>query len=97
MPSTFTVIARMRAQEGREAELRSVLEELTRHTRAEPGCITYQLHVGTDDSRLFTFYEKWSSRDAHAAHNESPHIKRFREIMPDLVEGRPQADALYEI
>lgn len=97
MSTPFTIVARMRARPGRAGELRAALDELVRHTREEPGCLDYDLHVGVDDPDLFVFYENWIDRDAHRQHDQTPHIARFRALAPELVEDGPQVDALVQV
>lgn len=92
--SPFTVVARLRSRPGRADELRAALDELVVHSRQEPGCLDYDLHVGLDDPDLFVFYENWVDREAHHEHDRTPHIARFREVAADLLDGQPQVDAL---
>ena len=54
-----TVVATMRAKAGKEDELRAALESVLEPTRAEAGCVNYDLHQGLQDPAVFTFYENW--------------------------------------
>ena len=80
--SPLTVLARMNAKRGKEQELRQVLEGLLEPTRAEDGCINYDLHCNDDDPREFMFYENWTSR----SHLESPHLSAFKARMDELLD-----------
>ena len=90
----LVVIARMRAKPGQEGRLRAALDRLVTATRAEEGCLAYDLHVGVDDPQLFSFYEQWTSRAAHDAHDGAPHVAAFREQAAELLDGAPQVDRL---
>ena len=46
--SALSLVARIKAKPGKEAELRQVLTALVQPTRAEEGCLTYDLHVAND-------------------------------------------------
>ncbi len=83
--SRTRVVARLRAQPGEETELKSVLEGLIEPTRAEAGCLHYELWQNRADSSEFTFIEEWASDEALASHGESDHIRQGRERMRDLL------------
>ena len=55
-------------------------------TRAEKGCINYDLHVSPDNPGLLVFHENWVSKEDLDAHLASPHIDAFRAVAPDLSE-----------
>jgi quinol monooxygenase YgiN len=52
----YVVVARRRANAGSEERVVEVLEELTRATRAEPGCLGHTPHRSTEDPRDFLIY-----------------------------------------
>ena len=83
----FVVIARFRAREGSEGELRAVLEGLVEPTRAEAGCLHYELVQSQKDPREFTFFEKWASEEALAAHTQTPHVQRARQERVPFLDG----------
>lgn len=78
MAEKLTVVARIRAKRGKEAEAQQVLLTLVTHTRKEAGCLNYDLHVAHDDPALFLFYENWASKAHLDAHAQSAHIQVFR-------------------
>ena len=86
----YVVVARWRANAGSEERVIAVLEELTRATRAEPGCVGYQPHRSTDDPRDFLIYEQYADEAAFQAHIESEHFTRLvlEEAVPELLESR---------
>jgi quinol monooxygenase YgiN len=68
---------RLEAAAGRERELESQLRQLIAPTRAEAGCISYELHRSIDSDGLFMFCETFASQDALDAHIASPHFQAF--------------------
>jgi quinol monooxygenase YgiN len=60
---------------GREEELKEHLVSLTAPTRAEQGCITYDLYQSPSRKHEFLRFEVWSSIDALEAHKRSPHLR----------------------
>ena len=73
-----TVIARMRAKKGMEEELRMELLALVEPSRADEGCINYDLHQATADPSLFVFYENWQNAELLKKHSVSAHLRAFR-------------------
>lgn len=84
---TLKVIAHARAKDGRQAEVQEVFEGLVDPTRAEEGCIGYELLSSLDDELAFTFVEEWRDRAALGAHLESPHVRAANARLPELLDG----------
>ena len=84
---TLRVIANFRARPGCEDELRTLLLGLIEPTRAEHGCIQYDLLHGSQDAARFTFVEAWTDDAALDAHLASAHIAAAVERLPELVDG----------
>lgn len=84
---TLRVVAHLRAQEGKGAELGEALKGLIDPTRAEPGNISYELLASLDDDRDYTFVEEYQDGDAFDAHMETPYIAAAMAALPELVEG----------
>ena len=55
-------------------------------TRAEAGCLRYDLHESRHDPSRFVFYETWSSAAHLEAHSRSPHIQAFRALEPEILD-----------
>lgn len=85
--SRLTVVARLKAKPGREGELERALRDLVEPTRAEAGCINYDLHRSQQDPGLFVFHENWESRELWDAHMRSPHLEAFGGQQDALVES----------
>lgn len=87
--TVVTVIANLKVKAGLEDEARQALLAAVAPTRAEPGCLTYDLHQSTTDPTEFLFYENWESEDALKAHatSTSAHRTALRETLGALVDG----------
>ena len=83
----LTVIAHMRAEPGREQDLRDALVALVEPTSKEEGYVNDDLHQGVEDPAVLFFYENWTSGDALDAHLKTPHLEHFAGIMDDLLDG----------
>jgi quinol monooxygenase YgiN len=90
MSEQVTVIARARAKPGCESRLQAELQRVQAPTRAEAGCINYDLHQSAADPRDFLFYENWQSAGHLDAHLKSPHIQELFALLPELLEGNAE-------
>ncbi len=91
-----TVVARAVAREGMDEQLRAELLALVAPSRAERGCINYDLHQSIDDPRQFMFYENWESREILDAHLEMPYLDAFDERTKEML-AEPVEITLWEI
>lgn len=79
MSNALTVVARIRAAEGKAAELAAFLAEQAAAVRSrEPGCVAYRVHRSTADPDLFLFYETYVDDAAFDFHRSAPHLAEFR-------------------
>jgi quinol monooxygenase YgiN len=68
------VLARHRARPDAVGEVRQILLSLIKPSRAEPGCLKYELLQNADDPTDFTFVETFASEEALKAHAAAPYI-----------------------
>lgn len=73
----LTVVARCRAKPGLEAAVKEEILSLVAPTRAEPGCLNYDLHQAQADPALFLLYENWRSRKDLDEHLAMPYLAAF--------------------
>jgi quinol monooxygenase YgiN len=81
----LTVLAHVYAKEDAAEKVKRECLALVAPSRAEEGCINYDLHQSVDDTRLFVFYENWTGREALERHLEMPHSLRFDERTDGLL------------
>ena len=53
-------------------------------TRAEAGCLFYDLHQSDEQPGVFFFHEAWTGRDALRQHMGTPHMRAMDEAVNDL-------------
>ena len=81
----LTVVARFKAKQGKDDEVLREIRTLISPTRAEEGCINYDLHRSKDDPTLFFLYETWASRRDLDQHLAMPYLQAFLEKAPSLL------------
>lgn len=75
--STLTIVAHITANPGKEDFVKAELIKLIPITRAEPGCIQYDLHQDNENPAHFTFFENWESRELWQAHMNNQHLADY--------------------
>ena len=83
----LTVVAKLKAKSGSEEKLFGMLRDLVPTTRAEKGCITYDLHRSVEDPGTFIFTESWETRPLWEDHMKAPHLVAFGERQGDVTES----------
>ena len=73
----LTILAQITAMEGKEDLVHDALLALVEPTRAEEGCVQYDLHRDNDAPGFFVFYETWESRELWRKHMNAPHLEDY--------------------
>ena len=84
--SEIRVIAQAFAGSENVASVRTVLKNMLVPTRAEKGCVTYDLHEVLGDPHQFAFFEIWASEAALEAHTRTPHYQDLERAQSLLTE-----------
>jgi quinol monooxygenase YgiN len=58
-----------------EEDLKQHLLSLAAPTRAEAGCITYDLYQSSEAKHEFMRFEVWKDSEALEAHKRTPHLR----------------------
>lgn len=82
----LTIVAHIRANPNKIDLVRSELEKLIPITRAEEGCIQYDLHQDNADPAHFLFYENWESRELWQSHMGNKHLKDYMNATDGAVD-----------
>lgn len=72
--SKLTIVANVHANPDQVDLVKAELEKLVPITRAEEGCIQYDLHRDNDNPAHFMFFEIWESRELWQTHMNAPHL-----------------------
>jgi quinol monooxygenase YgiN len=86
---TVRVVAHIIAKPDTIAETRELLMTLIEPTRAEDGCIVYELIQNNADPADFTFVEEWTSDEALDAHLATEHLERVAASGAELFAAPP--------
>lgn len=75
----LTIVAHITAHQEKIDLVKAELLKLIESTRAEAGCVQYDLHQDNENPAHFLFFEKWQSRDLWQDHMNNQHLKDFLE------------------
>ncbi|WP_145266652.1 putative quinol monooxygenase [Calycomorphotria hydatis] len=82
----LTIIADITAKSDQVELVKTELIKLIETTRAEEGCVQYDLHQDNENPAHFLFFELWESRDLWQAHMAAPHLAEFKAATEGAVE-----------
>lgn len=85
--AALTIVAHIIAKPDSIDHVKAELLKLIEPTRAEAGCLQYDLHQDDDEPTRFLFYENWLSRDQWQAHMDSPHLRAGVQALEGAAES----------
>ena len=85
--ATLTIVAHIQAKPGSVDLVRRELEKLISITRAEDGCLQYDLHQDNEAPESFLFFENWESRELWQAHMNAPHLAAYVAATDGAIES----------
>ena len=80
-----TIVARITARDEKRDLVKSELLKLIAITRAEEGCINYDLHQDNENPNIFLFYENWVNRDLWQQHMNNEHLAAYKKATEGAV------------
>ncbi|BEU28464.1 putative quinol monooxygenase [Paraburkholderia sp. 22B1P] len=83
----LTLVAFLRAKPGHVEELGRRLQDLVGPTRAESGCLNYDLHRSNDDPSVWMLYENWRTEKDLDAHFKTAYLEEFLSHLSEVLEG----------
>lgn len=83
----LTIVANIIAKEGKTDFIKAELLKLIDVTRAEKGCINYDLHQDNENPAHFMFFENWESRELWQAHMQNEHLAEYLKVTDGSVES----------
>lgn len=75
----IVIMATIIAKPGCGNKMLELLLTLIRDSKAEKGCLTYDLHIDPDNPETLFIYEIWQDENALELHTGSPHFKKYRQ------------------
>ena len=82
------VLATLVVKPEKRADFLENARDVIAATRREAGCLDYDLTSSITEPNAFVFVERWESRDALAAHFETPHLQHWRELCGEYLSDR---------
>ncbi|MPW36673.1 putative quinol monooxygenase [Vibrio sp. B1Z05] len=73
----LTIVANIIAKQDNVELIKSELLKLIDITRAEEGCLSYDLHQDNENPAHFLFFENWASRELWQVHMNTQHLADF--------------------
>ena len=83
----LTIVANITAKADKIHLVKSELEKLIDITRAEEGCLQYDLHQDNENPAHFMFFENWESRELWQAHMSAQHLQDYMAATEGAVEA----------
>ena len=71
----------------RRDEAVALVQALAEASRAEQGCLSYEVYLRADAPETIVIWQQWDSLDALEDHFASDHVDHFLDAIPDLIEG----------
>ena len=84
--SKLTITGNILANPDQIDLVKAELEKLIPITRAEAGCLQYDLHQDNENPAYFMFYENWESRELWQTHMNAPHMAAYMTATEGAVE-----------
>lgn len=82
----LTIVARILAKTEKRELVKTELLKLIEITRAEKGCINYDLHQDNENQNLFLFHENWESKELWQIHMQNTHLAAYMQATEGAVE-----------
>lgn len=79
----YVVCATWKAKPGEEAAVTGLLQQVSRASQQEPGCLLFWAHRSVDDPSTFFLYEQYASEADFQVHAASDHVRRL--VLEDAV------------
>ncbi|MDO6445421.1 putative quinol monooxygenase [Colwellia sp. 1_MG-2023] len=73
----LTIVANIIANTNKVELVKAELLKLIEITRAEEGCINYDLHQDNENPAHFVFYENWENRELWQKHMANNHLSEY--------------------
>lgn len=93
----ISVIAKIPLQDGKADEFIAAFEEIAKGVATEEGNFLYSLSFSKKEPNMAVIMERYTDKEALAAHSESDHYKAFGPRIKDIVAGAPEVSIMKEI
>lgn len=91
------VVAKSEVKKGEKDKVLGMLDEMIEKTRAEEGCISYELYEDVNNPNIITFIEEWENEESLNNHIKSEHFQRIIPVVNELKVNPGPADVYKKI
>ncbi|MBK5142434.1 antibiotic biosynthesis monooxygenase [Budviciaceae bacterium BWR-B9] len=85
--SEITIVATLTIKADFQAPLMDALKKLVDSSRAEEGCLQYDLHQDNKNPLVYVFIERWASQEILDIHSKSSHFVSFGQFTKGKIES----------
>jgi len=75
-------------KEGKVDDVINVFKELAGPSKAENGCLSYELFQDQKDPRVFSIIEEWADQLALDEHKKTDHFVKLVPVLDELTEKK---------
>jgi quinol monooxygenase YgiN len=86
----IVLVARLKVQENAIEETRKAALSIVEDSRAEAGCVNYDIHQAINDPTVFIWHETWANKAAIDEHFETAFFKEFFAAVEGFAVEPPQ-------
>ncbi len=90
MTEKIILMARLKVKPEAVEEIKSAAMAIVSDSRAETGCINYDIHQAIDDETVFVWHETWASKAALDEHFAKPYFGEFFATVEEFAAEPPQ-------
>ena len=86
----IVLVARLKVKNEKVEEAKQAALSLLEVSRAEAGCINYDVHQAIDDETVFVWHEVWANKAALDEHFAQPYFGKFFAKVKEIAAEPPQ-------
>ena len=83
----LSIIATITVKPEFQDALKPIFKRLVTGSRAEQGCLRYELNQSVENQNIYIIVERWESQQAIDLHNTTAHFTEFVNFAKDHVDG----------
>ena len=85
----YVVVAEFLLKAGKEEAFRAAMDRHAANSRAEPGCLGFDVCEDAERPERVLLYETYRDAAAYAEHRANPSWRRMMDLLPDLMQPGP--------
>lgn len=86
----IVLFARLKVKADAVEKTKKAALAIVADSRAEAGCVNYDIHQSVEDETLFLWHETWKNKAAVDEHFETPFFKEFFQVVQEVAAEPPQ-------